>query len=75
MSYPNEHIPQRSHVRERLAIRLIEVERDFWRDHAEELLKRLENIPLAVEQHGFINISEGRGTVKLVAAPVEEPQE
>ncbi len=35
MSYTNEHIPQRSFTEERLSRRLLEAERDFWRDHAD----------------------------------------
>lgn len=67
MSHANVDISDR--LEERKRWHMLEAERKFWCDLAYELQSELENIPRAVRDYGFVDISDRRDTVKLVLAP------
>lgn len=67
MTHINVDITDR--LSERLRMHMLEAERKFWCDMAYELQRELETIPQAVREYGFVEISDRRESVKLVAAP------
>ena len=45
-------------------------ERDFWKKKAEQLRDQLNNIPAAVKQYGYCDVTDSNGaTVRLVVKP------
>lgn len=55
--------------RDEYEIKLV-AERDFWKKKAEQLRDQLNNIPAAVKQHGYCDVTDSNGaTVRLVVKP------
>lgn len=55
--------------RDEYEIKLV-AERDFWKKQAEQLRDQLNNIPAAVKQYGYCDVTDSNGvTVQLVAKP------
>ena len=56
--------------RDEYEIKLV-AERDFWKKQAEQLRDQLNNIPAAVKQYGYCDVTDSNGvTVQLVAKPL-----
>ena len=55
--------------RDEYEIKLV-AERDFWKKKAEQLRDQLNNIPSAVKQFGYCDVTDSNGaTVRLVVKP------
>jgi hypothetical protein len=54
MSYTNVHIKDDLSVRK--SSRLKDAELAFWQATADELQAKLENIPKAIKEHGYVDI-------------------
>jgi hypothetical protein len=71
MTHTNLHIPREDRVRLALEHTRLRAELSFWQKQAEHLQSELENIPLAIEKYGHIDISHEDGKLTLIAKPVE----
>lgn len=65
MAYTNMHITDTASERKALAMR--EAERKFWEEYAFELQRKLENIPRAIKEFGFVDIELDGEEVRLVS--------
>ena len=65
MSYTNLDISDRNEDMYR-KFALLEAERDYYQKHARELQNKLENIPQAVKEYGYVDIIDGNMSMKLV---------
>lgn len=73
MSYTNVHI--KDDLSKRKADRLIDAERAFWSGIADELQAKLENIPKAVKEHGYVDLYYEGKHLRLVAEPRKMTEE
>lgn len=73
MTYTNLHIDRYSiEINRRKDQRLMEAELAFWRAAAEDFQGKLENIPAAIEKYGYLDVSYGDETMRLVREKSED---
>lgn len=65
MAYTNMHISDAAYERKSRA--MLEAERKFWEEYAFELQRKLENIPRAIKEFGFVDIDLDGEEIRLVA--------
>ncbi|WP_445505038.1 hypothetical protein [Microvirga sp. G4-2] len=64
MAYTNLSIKDDTHSRK--AWTLLEAEKKFWEDEALRLQMKLDNIPRAIREHGYITVHDGGDALILV---------
>lgn len=71
MSYTNVHI--KDDLSQRKTTRLKDAELAFWQATADELQAKLENIPRAVKEHGYVDIYHDGEHLRLAIEPKADP--
>ena len=65
MSYTNVDISTRNEETHK-RFKLLEAELTYYKNHSAELQNKLDNIPMAIEDWGYVEIINGDKTLKLV---------
>jgi hypothetical protein len=71
MSYTNVHI--KDNLRQLKADRMKDAELAFWQAVADELQGKLENIPKAVKEYGYVDIYYDGEHLRLAIEPKPDP--
>ncbi|WP_201829671.1 hypothetical protein [Microvirga zambiensis] len=71
MAYVNVEVPTYGETSDRRQLALTHAEMEFWKSEAAALRKQLENIPRAIEEWGYVTVTDGIRSVTLIAKPEE----